>query len=113
VARAGSELDGVTDSDDVQARPEDADAPAQEEPGARRRHLPYARRVRLGWRQDGEGAWTFDAEDRRLWEVCCFECGDTDGPPERQAPHVQALRGPYESKRLANRMVKRHFIRAR
>jgi hypothetical protein len=72
-------------------------------------HYPYARQVRTGWRQDAAGAWAYDALDDQLWEVFCEQCGDTDGPAERQKPAVRQLRGPYRHKHSAERMATRHF----
>lgn len=73
------------------------------------RHFPYARRVRHGWARAVDGHWTWAAEDPRLWEVFCAQCGDADGPAEGQSPEVQRLRGPYPGEHHARRVATRHF----
>ena len=72
-------------------------------------HFPYARRLRLAWRQDADGHWTSDQEDKRLWEVFCAECGDTDGPAENQTEPIQRLRGPYSNEHKAKHAAEKHF----
>jgi hypothetical protein len=72
-------------------------------------HFPYARRLRLGWRHDADGRWISDQEDKRLWEVFCAECGDTDGPPENQTEPIQRLRGPYSHEHNAKHAAQKHF----
>jgi hypothetical protein len=72
-------------------------------------HFPYARRLRLEWRHGAERRWSGASEDDRLWEVLCAECGDTDGPAERQAETVRVLRGPYSSEHKAKHVAKKHF----
>lgn len=44
----------------------------------------------------------------RKWEVVCTQCGDTDGPAEGQSETIRTLRGPYSSKRKAQRVVRQH-----
>ena len=72
-------------------------------------HFPYARRLRLGWRHDADGRWISDQEDKRLWEVFCAECGDTDGPAENQTEPIQRLRGPYSHEHIAKHAAQKHF----
>jgi len=72
-------------------------------------HFPYARRLRLGWRHDADGRWISDLEDERLWEVLCAECGDTDGPADKQTEQIRHLRGPYSSEHKAKHVAKKHF----
>jgi hypothetical protein len=76
------------------------------EPGG---HYPYVRQVRLGWRKDAGGHWTYDGVGERLWEVLCAECGDTDGPQEEQPSRARELRGPYPGKRKAGHVASKHF----
>ncbi len=73
------------------------------------RHFPYARRLLLGWHQDEDGKWASAREDERRWEVFCRECGDTDGPAEKQTEAVQRLRGPYPSEHKAKHVATKHF----
>ena len=79
-----------------------------EDTGLNRGHYPYARRLRVGWTRTPSG-WAYASEDDHLWEVFCAECGDTDGPADRQSPEVQRLRGPYESEHRAKHVADRHF----
>jgi hypothetical protein len=72
-------------------------------------HYPYARRARIGWRRNGDGAWASSAEDPKQWEVFCQQCGDTDGPAAEQPGAVQKLRGPYSSKHKAEHVATKHF----
>jgi hypothetical protein len=72
-------------------------------------HFPYARRVRLGWRQDANGRWFSHQEDKKLWEVFCAECDDTDGPAENQTDVIQRLRGPYSHEHKAKHAAQKHF----
>jgi hypothetical protein len=72
-------------------------------------HFPYARRLRVGWRQDADGRWTIYQENKRSWEVFCTECGDTDGPAEIQNDVVQRLRGPYPDEHRAKHAAEKHF----
>jgi hypothetical protein len=74
-----------------------------------RSHYPYTRRLKLGWRRTAEDQWVADGEDAERWEVVCTQCGDTDGPVEEQAPPVQPLRGPYESRHEARHAEAEHF----
>ena len=71
-------------------------------------HFPYARPLRLGWAQAEDGSWHHSLEDRHKWEVVCAQCGDTDGPANRQPEPANLLRGPYDSKHAAHRAVKHH-----
>jgi hypothetical protein len=87
----------------------DARGAAAEADSGSHHHFPYARRLRLAWRQGSDGHWTSDREDDRRWEVFCAECGDTDGPSETQSAFVQHLRGPYSSKHKAKHAATRHF----
>jgi hypothetical protein len=73
-------------------------------------HYPYARPVRLGWKQQSDGTWVSSSEDRKVWEVFCEQCGDKDGPAERQPEPARTLRGPYASKHKAEHAAKQHFV---
>jgi hypothetical protein len=42
--------------------------------------------------------------------VICAACGDIDGPLEYQPFAAQQLRGPYESKRIAEKVSQRHHV---
>ena len=72
-------------------------------------HFPYARRSRTGWQQKPDGAWVSSSEDPEEWEVFCEQCGDTDGPVERQSEPVRRIRGPYSSKHKAEHVATKHF----
>jgi hypothetical protein len=87
----------------------DATAAAAGAESDRHRHFPYARRLCLAWRHDADGHWISHREDKRLWEVFCAECGDTDGPTENQTEPIQRLRGPYSSEHKAKHAAKKHF----
>jgi hypothetical protein len=85
---------------------------ARETAGAERdghHHFPHARRLRVGWRVEDDGHWTYDREDEHLWEVLCAECGDTDGPSDNQREPARRLRGPYASEHKAKHTASRHF----
>ena len=71
-------------------------------------HFPYVRPLRLGWAQAEDGSWHHASEDHHKWEVVCAQCGDTDGPANRQHEPAKTLRGPYDSKHAAHRAVKHH-----
>jgi hypothetical protein len=87
----------------------DAKEAAAEADSDRHHHFPYARRLRLAWRLEADGFWTFNGEDKRLWEVFCAECGDTDGPAENQTDPIQRLRGPYSSEHKAKHVAEKHY----
>ena len=87
----------------------DATAAAAKADSDGHHHFPYARRIRLAWRQDAHGHWTSDAEDKPFWEVFCAQCGDTDGPAENQTEPIQRLRGPYHDEHEAKRAATKHF----
>ena len=44
------------------------------------------------------------------FEVICAACGDIDGPLEYQPVAAQQLRGPFESKRIAEKVAQRHHV---
>lgn len=71
-------------------------------------HLPIARPMPVGWSEGADGAWTSAGVDAHRWEVFCAECGDMDGPADRQPPFVQRLRGPYQHEHHARGVAKRH-----
>lgn len=87
----------------------DAEADLHHAESIEHHHFPHARPQRLGWRSDADGRWVADREDKRLWEVFCAECGDTDGPPENQTEAVQRLRGPYSHEHEAKHAAEKHF----
>jgi len=72
-------------------------------------HHPYARPRKGSWTKDATGRWRSGSVDPHSWEVICEECGDTDGPIEMQSPTARARRGPYSSKRKAERAATKHF----
>jgi hypothetical protein len=102
--RRGFESAALKPMGDLGASQATAGAPGPD-PG----HYPYARPVRLGWRRDASGHWTYDAQDEHRWEVFCAQCGDSDGPATDQAAEVQRLRGPYPGKRRAKHAADKHF----
>ena len=62
-------------------------------------HFPYARRLRLDWTQAQDGSWHHaDKDDPHRWEVVCAQCGDIDGPADRQP----GPRDPFEARTTAN-----------
>ena len=72
-------------------------------------HFPYARRLRLDWTQAQDGSWHHaNKDDPHRWEVVCAQCGDIDGPADRQPEPARSLRGPYDGKHSAHRAVKHH-----
>jgi hypothetical protein len=87
----------------------DAKAAAAEADSNRHHHFPFARRLRLAWRLETDGRWTFEGQDKRHWEVICAECGDTDGPAANQTESIQRLRGPYSSEHKAKHAAQKHF----
>src|ERR1022692_2454959 len=87
--RQGFESAALKPIGDLGANPAAVGAPGPD-PG----HYPYARPVRPGRHRDASGHWAYDMADEHLWEVCCAQCGDTDGPATDQGPEVQQLRGP-------------------
>jgi len=72
-------------------------------------HHPYARPLKGSWTKDATGRWHSGSKDAHFWEVICEECGDTDGPIEAQSETARARRGPYPSKRKAERAATKHF----
>lgn len=71
-------------------------------------HLPYVRHVHTSWRHDEYGRWVADGQEDSRWEVVCVQCGDDEGPADRQAGAIKELRGPYATKRKAGHAARRH-----
>jgi hypothetical protein len=51
--------------------------------------------------------------DDTRFEVICAACGDIDGPVEYQPPVAQALRGPYSSRKAAEKVARNHELNIR
>ena len=49
------------------------------------------------------------ANGTTVYEVCCFACGDDDGPIEVQIDDVRRLRGPYPTIEKAREVVVLHL----
>jgi hypothetical protein len=75
------------------------------------RHRVRVRALPLGWFRNAGGEWAYEAEDERQFEVFCESCGDSDGPKENQPEKIRSLRGPYPSRRRAERALNRHLRR--
>ena len=72
-----------------------------------RLHYPYVRVLQLDWEELPTGFRARRSDESR-YEVICAACGDIDGPAEYQSPAVQALRGPHNSKRAAEKLARTH-----
>jgi hypothetical protein len=72
-------------------------------------HYPYVRALQLEWQELPTG-FRAKANDPYRFEVICAACGDIDGPLEYQPFAAQQLRGPYESKRIAEKVAQRHHV---
>lgn len=72
-------------------------------------HYPYVRPLQLDWQELPTG-FRARGNDPYRFEVICAVCGDIDGPLEYQPLAAQQLRGPYESKRIAERISQRHHV---
>jgi len=72
-------------------------------------HYPYVRPLQLDW-QDLPTGFRAGSNDPYRFEVICAACGDIDGPLEYQPLAAQQLRGPYESKRIAQKIAQRHQV---
>jgi hypothetical protein len=71
------------------------------------RHYPYVRPLQLEWQELPTG-FRARASDERRFEVICAACGDIDGPAHYQSASVQALRGPHDTKKLAEKIARTH-----
>jgi hypothetical protein len=67
------------------------------------------RPLQLDWQELPTG-FRAGKNDPYRFEVICATCGDIDGPLEYQPFAAQQLRGPYESKRIAEKIAQRHHI---
>jgi len=72
-------------------------------------HYPYVRPLQLEWQELPTG-FRARSNDPYRFEVICAACGDIDGPLEYQSYAAQQLRGPYESKHLAEKVSQRHHV---
>ena len=72
-------------------------------------HYPYVRPLQLDWQELPTG-FRARGNDPYRFEVICAACGDIDGPPDCQPFAAQQLRGPYESKRIAEKISQRHHV---
>jgi hypothetical protein len=70
-------------------------------------HYPYVRSLQLDWQELPTG-FRAGHSDLERFEVICAGCGDIDGPVEYQPAEVQALRGPYESQKVAEKVARAH-----
>ncbi len=71
------------------------------------RHHPRVRSVPQIWHQDSAGNWNAEGATAQ-WEVYCEQCGDSDGPADRQFPPARELRGPYKTRHQARHAAARH-----
>jgi hypothetical protein len=67
------------------------------------------RPLQLEWQELPTGFRARNNDPYRF-EVICAACGDIDGPLEYQPLAAQQLRGPYESKRIAEKISQRHHV---
>jgi len=65
------------------------------------------RRVRLGWHQSGQN-WRYEDVSRDQWEIICRDCGDDEGPPQRQSAAVSLLRRPIVGRTRAQAALQHH-----
>jgi hypothetical protein len=72
-------------------------------------HYPYVRPLQLEW-QDLPTGFRAGSNDPYRFEVICAACGDIDGPVEYQPLAAQQIRGPYEAKRIAQKIAQRHQV---
>jgi len=66
------------------------------------------RRVRLGWHQAGQD-WRYEDVSRDQWEIICRDCGDDEGPPQRQTANVSLLRKPIVGPTRAQTALAHHL----
>lgn len=66
------------------------------------------RRVRLGWHQAGQD-WRYEDVSRDQWEIVCRDCGDDEGPPQRQTSNVSLLRRPIVGPTRARTALQHHL----
>lgn len=76
-------------------------------PFAEYEHRPYVRPLQTGWIEEPT-AFRATGSDPDRFEIICASCGDIDGPIEYQPVLAQQLRGPYESRREAERICRLH-----
>jgi hypothetical protein len=74
-------------------------------------HVARVRPMKTDWRRE-DNEWISDATDPKLWEIVCKPCHDTDGPASEQAKPVRKLRGPYRSRRRAQRASDKHLYKS-
>ncbi len=66
------------------------------------------RRVRLGWHQAGQD-WRYEDVSRDQWEIICRDCGDDEGPLQRQTADVSLLRKPIVGRPRAQTALQHHL----
>jgi len=66
------------------------------------------RRVRFGWHQAGQD-WRYEDVSRDQWELVCRDCGDDEGPPQRQTANVRLLRRPIVGPTRAQTALQHHL----
>ncbi len=66
------------------------------------------RRVRFGWHQAGQD-WRYEDVSRDQWELVCRDCGDDEGPPQRQTADVSLLRRPIVGPTRAQTALEHHL----
>lgn len=70
-------------------------------------HYPYVRPLQLDWQELPTGFRAARSDEARF-EVICAACGDIDGPVDYQPAIARALRGPYNSRKAAEKIAKAH-----
>ena len=71
------------------------------------RHYPYVRPLQLDWEERPSGYRALRSDESRF-EVICAACGDNDGPVEYQSHAAQTLRGPYNARKVAEKVARSH-----
>ena len=66
------------------------------------------RRVRFGWHQAGQD-WRYEDVSRDQWEIVCRDCGDDEGPPQRETAKVRLLRKPIVGPTRAQTAQQHHL----
>jgi hypothetical protein len=70
-------------------------------------HYPYVRPLQLEWEELLTG-YRARRSDPARFEVICVACGDVDGPRHLQPEPAKWLRGPYDTKKEAERVARSH-----
>jgi hypothetical protein len=74
-------------------------------------HVARVRPMKTNWRFES-GEWKSESTDPKYWEIVCVPCHDSDGPAEQQSKAVRTLRGPYRSRRQAQRASDKHLYKS-